>query len=112
VAEGTAANMFCVQGGRVLTPPLDSGCLEGVTRALLLEIAPGAGVPAEERVLRPEDLLAADEVFISSTNRSLLGVGELRGHVYAEAPGPVTHKLEKVFAEYIANYVAQQKKGS
>jgi branched-chain amino acid aminotransferase len=109
VAECTTANVFCVQGGRVLTPPLDSGCLEGVTRALLLEIAPGAGVPAEERVLRPEDLLAADEVFISSTNRSLLGVGELRGHIYADAPGPVTHKLEKVFAEYIANYVAQHK---
>ncbi len=110
VAECTAANIFCVQDGRVLTPPLDSGCLEGVTRALLLEMAPGAGVPAEERVLRPEDLLAAEEVFISSTNRSLLGVGELRGHVYAEAPGPVTRKMEKVFAAYIANYTAQQKK--
>jgi branched-chain amino acid aminotransferase len=109
VTECTAANIFCVQGGRVLTPPLDSGCLEGVTRALLLEMAPGAGVPAEERVLRPEDLLAADEVFISSTNRSLLGVGELGGHVYAEAPGPVTRQLETVFANYIANYVAQLK---
>jgi len=109
VAECTAANIFCVQGGRVFTPRLDSGCLEGVTRDLLLEMAPGAGIPAEEKVLRPEDLLAADEVFISSTNRSLLGVGEFRGHVYAGAPGPVTRKLEKVFAAYIANYVAQLK---
>jgi branched-chain amino acid aminotransferase len=110
VSECTAANIFCVQGGRVLTPPIDSGCLEGVTRALLLEMAPGAGVPAEERVLRPEDLLTADEVFISSTNRSLLGVGELAGHIYTGAPGPITQKLEQVFAGYIANYVARHKK--
>jgi branched-chain amino acid aminotransferase len=110
VSECTAANIFCVQGGRVLTPPIDSGCLEGVTRALLLEMAPGAGVPAEERVLRPEDLLTADEVFISSTNRSLLGVGELAGHIYTGAPGPITQKLEQVFAGYIANYVARHQK--
>lgn len=104
-AECTAANIFCVRGGRVLTPPLDSGCLEGVTRSVLLEIGAGAGVPVEERVLRPDDLFGADEVFISSTNRSLLGVGELAGHKFS-APGPITLKLEEVFRTYIAKYVA------
>ena len=47
------------------------------------------GAPVEERTLRPEDLYAADEVFISSTNRSMLGVGEVNGHKLAVAPGPV-----------------------
>ncbi|MGB7227099.1 MAG: aminotransferase class IV, partial [Candidatus Acidiferrales bacterium] len=45
VSECTAANVFCVRGGRVQTPPLNSGCLEGITRSILLEIGPRAGVP-------------------------------------------------------------------
>jgi branched-chain amino acid aminotransferase len=109
-AECTAANIFCVRSGRVLTPPLESGCLEGVTRAVLLEIAPPAGVPIAEQALRPEDLFAADEVFITSTNRSLLGVSEIEGRtIRGAAPGPVTHKLEKAFAAYVADYVARQR---
>ncbi len=106
VSECTAANIFCVRGGRVETPPLDSGCLEGITRSVLLEIGKEAGVVVEERTLRPEDLYAAEEVFISSTNRGLLGVGEIAGHSFA-APGPVTAKLSHVFAKYIADYVAK-----
>ena len=110
VAECTAANLFCARGGRVFTPPLDSGCLEGVTRGVLLEIAPGAGVPIVEQTLRPEDLFAADEVFISSTNRSLLGVGEIEGRKIGSgaAPGPVTQKLVKAFAMYVAEYIARR----
>lgn len=105
VSECTAANIFCVRGGRVATPPLSSGCLEGITRSVLLEIGPSAGVEVEEHALLPEDLYAADEVFISSTNRSMLGVSEVNGHKIAAAPGPVTHKLEKAFAAYLRKYV-------
>jgi branched-chain amino acid aminotransferase len=108
VAECTAANIFCVRGGRVLTPPLSSGCLEGVTRGILLEIGKDAGVPVEERTLRPEDLYAADEVFISSTNRNVLTVGEIAGHRIAAAPGPIVQRLEKTFSAYMADYVARR----
>lgn len=107
VAECTAANIFCARGGKVLTPPLSSGCLEGVTRAILLEIGPDAGVPIAEQPLRPEDLFAAEEVFISSTNRSLLGVGEIEGRRIASAPGPITQRLERAFAAYMAEYVVR-----
>lgn len=105
VAECTAANIFCVRDGRVYTPPLASGCLEGVTRSVLLEIGARAGAPVEERTLLPEDLYRADEVFISSTNRSMLGVSEVNGHRIASAPGAVTLKLEKTFAEYVREYI-------
>lgn len=107
VAECTAANIFCVRDQTVATPPLTSGCLEGVTRSVLLEIAPGAGIEVREQTLRLEDLYAADEVFISSTNRSLAGVGEIAGHTLPPAPGPVTLRLEKIFREYIEQYVAK-----
>ena len=107
VAECTAANIFCFRDGRVLTPPLSSGCLEGVTRSVLLEIAPQEGVIVEERVLLLDDLLAADEVFVSSTNRNLLGVGEIEGHRFAAAPGAMTVRLEKLFHRYMLEYLAR-----
>lgn len=105
VAECTAANVFCARGGRVSTPPLNSGCLEGITRDILLEIGGKAGVPVEERTLRPEDLYAADEVFISSTNRSMIAVGEINGRKIAAAPGPIVQKLESAFVEYVRAYI-------
>jgi len=105
VAECTAANIFCVRDGRVATPPLSAGCLEGITRGVLLEIGASAGVPVEEHRLRPVDLFAADEVFISSTNRSMLGVSEINGHKLAGGPGPITKKLEKIFAGYMREYI-------
>jgi len=108
IAECTAANVFAVIGGRVQTPPLSSGCLEGVTRSVLLEIAPRLGIPMEERTLTPEDLRGAAEVFISSTNRNLLGVGSIEGHVFTGAPGPITRRLEEAFAAYVADYVSRQ----
>jgi branched-chain amino acid aminotransferase len=109
VSECTAANIFCVRGGRVLTPPLASGCLEGITRGVVLEIAGSVGVSAAEQTLMPEDLYTADEVCMSSTNRNLLGVGEIAGRKIANAPGPVTLKLEKALAAYVAEYVAKRR---
>jgi branched-chain amino acid aminotransferase len=109
VAECTAANIFCVRGGEILTPPLDSGCLEGVTRGLLLELAPKAGVRIRECALRPEELYSAEEVFISSTNRNVLAVGEVQGHRMPAAPGPVTRMMDRAFAAYVAEYIARAK---
>jgi branched-chain amino acid aminotransferase len=108
VSECTAANIFCVRGARVSTPPLNSGCLEGITRSILLEIGPRAGVSCEEAVLRPADLFSADEIFISSSNRNLLAVGEIAGHRYANAPGAITRRLDAAFTEYIKEYLAKQ----
>jgi branched-chain amino acid aminotransferase len=111
VAECTAANIFCVKDGRVATPPVGAGCLQGITRSVLLEIGAGVGAPVEERLLRPEDLYAADEIFISSTNRNLLGVGEVNGRKIAAAPGTVTLKLEKAFGEYVRGYLEERSAG-
>jgi len=108
VAECTAANVYLVKGDRILTPPLSSGCLEGVTRNILFEIAGEAGVSVKEQILRAEDLYAADEVFISSTNRNLIGVGEISGHSFAGAPGPVTRRIDEAFNVYVNEYVSRR----
>jgi branched-subunit amino acid aminotransferase/4-amino-4-deoxychorismate lyase len=91
----------------VFTPPLSSGCLEGVTRSVLLEIGARAGAAVTEKTLTLEGLYTADEVFITSTNRTLLGVSEIAGHRYATVMGPLVQNLERTFDAYMREYVAQ-----
>jgi branched-chain amino acid aminotransferase len=107
VAECTSANIFAVKDGKVLTPPLNSGCLEGVTRGILMEVAPEAGVAVVEQMLRPEDLYSADEVFISSTNRNLISVSEIAGHPVPN-PGTVCNHLNDLFDTYVDDYVTRR----
>jgi len=109
VSECTAANIFALKGDKVVTPPLSSGCLEGVTRGVLMEIASDAGTSVVEQTLRLDDLYAADEVFISSTNRNVIGVKEIGGReVGGGKAGPVTKKLDEVFEAYINDYVERR----
>ncbi len=108
VAECTAANIFVVKGEKVFTPPLNSGCLEGVTRGILMEIAPEAGVALVEQTLKPEDFAGADEVFISSTNRNIIAVGEIAGQKIPNAPGPVTKRLDELFDLYVIEYISRR----
>ena len=108
IAECTAANIFMVKGEKVFTPPLSSGCLEGVTRGILMEIAPEAGISVVEQTLKPEDFASAGEVFITSTNRNLLGVAEVCGQKIPVAPGPVTRRLDELFDFYVTEYVSRR----
>lgn len=108
VAECTAANVFLVKGDKVFTPPLSSGCLEGVTRGILMEIAPEAGISVVEQTLKPEDFATADEVFMTSTNRNLIGVAEIAGQKIPVAPGPITRRLDELFDFYVTEYVSRR----
>lgn len=106
VSECTAANIFVVRNDRVVTPPLSSGCLEGVTRGVLMEIAAEAGTTVVEQTLRPDDLYAAEEVFITSTNRNVIGVKEIAGRVMGTGvTGELTKKLDETFEAYLNDYV-------
>lgn len=106
VSECTAANIFAVRAAKVLTPPLSSGCLEGVTRGVLMEIASDAGTSVVEQTLRLEDLYSADEVFVTSTNRNVIGVKEIAGHTIADgSTGIITKKLDEAFDGYIREYI-------
>jgi branched-chain amino acid aminotransferase len=107
VAECTSANVYCVRGGKALTPPLSSGCLAGVTRAILLEIAGSVGVRMEEAILTREDLWAADEIFLSSTTREVCAVKEIEAHKMRVVEGEITLRLKKAFSDYIAEEIAR-----
>ena len=94
LAECSQSNLFVVRDGAVLTPPLDAGLLEGVTRNLLFEVGADIGEPVREAVLRESDLPAADEMFITSTTREVVPVVRVGGQVIGSgAPGPVTLRL-------------------
>jgi branched-chain amino acid aminotransferase len=108
LAECTSANIFVVRDGSVFTPPLSSGCLPGVTREVLFEIAAQAGVKLVERTLKPEDLAGADEVFISSTTRELASVSFVSPRWTYAAPGPVARELEAAFRQYVEEVAGKE----
>lgn len=92
LCEGTGSNVFVVSDGRLLTPPLSSGCLAGVTRALVLEWC-----GAEEVDLPMSVLADADEIFLTSTARDVQGVHRVDDRTIL-APGPRTANAMAEFA--------------
>jgi len=106
LAECTSANIFLVRGGKVLTPPLSSGCLSGITREILFEIAPRAGIEIREQELTAQDLATAEEVFISSTTREVAAISQIDPDWKFPAPGQITTALEHAFQDYVHSYLA------
>lgn len=105
LCEATGSNVFLVLGGVLHTPPPDSGCLLGVTRALVIECARGAGIAVEEVNLPLDTLHRADEAFLSSTTRDVQSITTVDGKALPAAPGPVTEQLAREFAALVARDV-------
>lgn len=108
LAECTSANIFVVENGRAWTPPLESGCLPGVTRALLLSEVRAPGIAVGERTLYPADLEAAEEVFITSTTRHLLPVLSIDGRATPERR-PVMEALLRAYENYVQSYTLRHR---
>jgi branched-subunit amino acid aminotransferase/4-amino-4-deoxychorismate lyase len=104
VSECTSANIFAARGGEVSTPPLDSGCLPGVTRELLLDVVRVPGISVVERTLTSADLESADQVFITSTTRDLLPAISIEG-LNVNSRGSVVDPLVKALEKYRQDYV-------
>lgn len=108
VSECTSANIFAIQDDQVLTPPVESsGCLAGVTRAILLEEiqVPGLTITATE--LTPSELEASDHVFVSSTTRDLLPVLSIDSERLRQSPA-IFRLLQNAFSRYREEYVAKR----
>ena len=105
VSECTSANIFAATGREVVTPPLHSGCLPGVSRELLLHEIRVPGISIVEKNLLPADLERADQVLITSTTRDLMPVSYIEGLNVRSQGLAVVEELEKAFAEYRELYV-------
>lgn len=100
LAECSQSNLFIVKDGTVRTPPLEAGVLAGITREFLLEIAPEAGIRVEERTLREQDLVGADEAFITGTTFEVTPVVQVDDHVIGDGrPGPVARRLLQAYRQ-------------
>ncbi|MEO3975236.1 aminodeoxychorismate lyase [Streptomyces sp. CAU 1734] len=97
LCEGTGSNVFVVLDGELHTPPVSSGCLAGITRALTVE-----WTGARETELPFDVLDRADEVFLTSSLRDVQAVHRVDGRELAGAPGPVTTKAMRIFEERAA----------
>lgn len=100
LCEGTGSNVFVAVDGRLVTPPLSSGCLPGVTRELLLD---RFGALADRLTL--DQLHGADEAFLSSSTREIQPIRAVDGHVLPAAPGPLTRAAASAFADLVASEV-------
>lgn len=102
VAECTGDNLFLVKHGRLLTPPLDAGILEGITRNAVLELARDARMDVAETSLTKHDVYIADECFLTGSAAEVVPVVKVDDRVIGDGkPGPMTLDLKKRFHELV-----------
>lgn len=98
VAEASGDNIFILRGKTLVTPPSWSGALEGITRAVVMRIAPEQGYEVREDVLTRYDLYTADEMFLTGTAAEIISVVDVdRRKIGDGKPGPVTRELGRLF---------------
>lgn len=101
LCEGTGSNVFLVWQGRLVTPPLESGCLAGITRALVLKACAEAKIPCYEESVPAGALEECEEAFLTSSTRDVHPLAKI-GTRELSAPGPVTRQVQAAFATYSA----------
>lgn len=100
IAEAAVANVFALRGQTLLTPPASDGCLEGINRGAVMELARGLGFDVQERSIGRADLFAADEVFLTGSGAGVVAVRALDGRqLGAGCRGPVTQRLTGLLRE-------------
>ncbi|MBI2865703.1 MAG: aminotransferase class IV [Chloroflexi bacterium] len=110
VASGTASNLFLAKAGKLLTPSIESGVLAGITRAAILEIAAGMGIPTSEQVIDPTDLTSADECFVTNAVFGVMPVVKLDGSdIGTGKPGPLTAALRQAYNHLVEAETARDK---
>lgn len=104
VTEGTTSNAWIIKNGVILTPPLVDGVLDGLTRKTLIEMSEAHQLPLPlvEKSLTKDEILNADECFITSTTRNIVPVTKVENHSINDGkPGPVTLQLLKLYLDFV-----------
>jgi len=96
VSETNATNFFIVRNGVLITPHADA-CLPGITRQIVMEIAPQLGIKLEERNVSLAEVYSACEAFTTGTMGALVPVSEIDGRAMTEAVGTVTQRLQEQY---------------
>ncbi len=103
LAEGAISNVFLVRADELLTPPVDTPVLPGITRSVLLDLAAQAGIPTREAALTIDDLLAADEVLLTNSLMELVPAVRIEREIVGlEKPGDVYLRLLEAYRRTVA----------
>lgn len=101
VAEGSGENIFLVRNGKLITPELTS-CLDGITRATVIDLAAELNMPVTEERITRDEVYIADEAFFAGTAAEVLPIRELDGRIIGSGKrGPVTEKLQSMYFDQV-----------
>jgi len=102
VSEGAAENIFIVKEDKIVTPPTSTGALRGITRDAVLELAEKLGYMVIEKAITPNELLIADEAFLTGTAAEIVPIAEVNNRTIGKGEtGPITRKLIKEFSKMV-----------
>ncbi len=99
ITEASRSNIFIVKNGVVFTPALVCGCLNGVTRGIVIQLAQKSGIPVKESKFFLKDLLKADEAFLTNSIMEIMPVSFCHGRPIGRGkPGPITKRLRVLYS--------------
>ena len=101
ITEGSVDNLFIVKDGIVKTPPLEDGMLAGITRQTIIDLARADGIQVSIESLSPDDLIDADECFLTGTGAELIAVGEIDGRELQPATQRLLPRIARLFSRFI-----------
>jgi branched-chain amino acid aminotransferase len=102
ITEGTTSNIWMVKDNKVYTPPLSSGLLDGITRKTILVLAKKSGLIVEQKNLTPDDLINADEAFLTATTKEVVPISRVNNApIGMGEPGKVTLSILKLYRAFI-----------
>ena len=105
LCEGSTSNIFLVSSGKLITPDVESGCLPGITRQVVIELARGLGTSISEREVKLEELLHADEAFLTNSIMELMPLAEVNNQRIGR--GKLTKRLIKAYKEAVIKEIKQ-----
>ena len=106
LSEGSGENLFLVQDGAVVTPPVGNSILEGITRSMVIDLLRELGVEVRERRIPRELIFFAEELFMTGTAAEITPVRSVdRRPMEAGAPGPVTARVQEAFFSIVEGKV-------
>lgn len=109
VSEGSGENLFLVHDGVIITPPLVSSILDGITRRTVMSLASEQGFDVEVTVVPRDMLYLADEIFFTGTAAEISPIVEVDGHqVGTGRPGPITQTLAEAFFDIVKGRAADR----
>jgi branched-chain amino acid aminotransferase len=100
VSEATGENIFVVKNGEILTPPLASGALGGITRDTILRVAADLDMPIRESLIMRSDLYTAEELFCCGTAAEVTPIREVDGRMIGE-PGPISKAIQDKYFQIV-----------